>query len=78
MNFQLDDLSMHYKVIGEGMPVLMLHGRPTDHAASMGAFEPVFRERTGWQRIYVDLPGMGLTTGGSWINGNDDVVDVLL
>ena len=78
MNFQLDDLSMHYKVIGEGMPVLMLHGRPTDHEASMGAFEPVFRERTGWQRVYVDLPGMGLTTGGSWVNGNDDVVDVLL
>lgn len=78
MRYQLKDLSLHYRVEGEGMPILLLHGRPTDHRSMVGAFEPLFKNRPGWQRIYVDLPGMGDTTGGSWLNSNDDVVDVLL
>ncbi|WP_420628210.1 alpha/beta fold hydrolase [Candidatus Leptofilum sp.] len=78
MKFHLKDLSLHYRVEGEGVPILLLHGRPTDHEAMVGAFEPIFSERTGYRRIYVDLPGMGRTSGGSWLMGNDDVVDVLL
>ena len=78
MNFEQDGLSLHYRLEGEGRPVLLLHGRPTDHRAMVGAFEPIFKERAGWQRIYVDLPGMGKTTGGRWLAGNDDVVDLLL
>ena len=78
MYFQLDNLSLFYHVEGDGMPVLLLHGRPTDHEAMVGAFEPIFRERSGYQRIYVDMPGMGRTTGGSWLMGNEDVVDVLI
>ena len=78
MNFELDDLRMHYCVEGEGTPILMLHGRPTDHRAMMGAFEPIFQDRPGWQRIYVDMPGMGDTTGGSWIDSNEAVVNVLI
>ena len=58
MSFQLNDLNLNYRIIGEGVPILMLHGRPTDHESMMGAFEPIFREREGWQRVYVDLPGM--------------------
>ncbi|WP_420644633.1 alpha/beta fold hydrolase [Candidatus Leptofilum sp.] len=78
MKFHLKDLSLHYCVEGEGVPVLMLHGRPTDHEAMVAAFEPIYGTRTGFQRIYVDLPGMGLTRGGSWINSNDDVLEVML
>ena len=78
MKFQLKDLSMHYRIEGSGLPVLMLHGRPTDHEAMVAAFEPIFEARTGFQRIYVDLPGMGLSHGGSWICSNDDVLAVML
>ncbi len=77
MTYQLRDLTLPYKVVGEGQPVLMLHGWPTDHRSMVGAFEPVFSQREGWKRIYLDLPGMGEATGGSWLTGNDDVVDVL-
>lgn len=77
MDYPLDDLTMRYEVFGEGQPILMLHGRPTDRHSTIGAFEPIFNQRDGWQRIYVDLPGMGETTGGSWINSTEDVVAVL-
>lgn len=77
MWYELDDLKMYYEVHGEGQPILLLHGLPNDHNVMVSAFEPVFQEREGWQRIYVDLPGMGQTSGGSWLAGNDDVLAVL-
>ena len=78
MIYELKDLKLYYMIEGEGVPILMLHGRPTDHHAMVGAFEPIFSDRNDWQRIYIDLPGMGATQGGSWINGNKDIVEVLL
>ncbi len=78
MIFTLKDLQLHYEIRGAGTPLLMLHGQPTDRRVMISAFEPIFAERTGWQRIYVDLPGMGATTGGSWIDSNEKVVEVLL
>lgn len=78
MWYEVDDLKMYYEVHGEGQPVLLLHGSPSDHNMTASAFEPIFREREGYQRIYVDLPGMGQTTGGSWLAGNDDVVALLV
>jgi pimeloyl-ACP methyl ester carboxylesterase len=40
--------------------------------------EPVFGERPGWRRIYLDLPGRGATTGEPWITTNDQVLDIVL
>ena len=78
MIFKYRDLHMFYRTEGEGTPILFLHGWPTDHQIMVGAFEPIFRERAGYERIYVDLPGMGETTGGSWLDGNDGVLEVLV
>lgn len=77
MNYELDDLKLRYEVFGEGQPVLMLHGRPLDRHSMIEAYEAIFSERPGWQRIYPDLPGMGETTGGSWIDSDDEVLAVL-
>ena len=78
MEFKVEDLTLIYETRGEGQPVLMLHGWPTDRHAMLGAMEPIFSQREGWQRVYVDLPGMGETSGGSWIKGNDEVLAVLV
>jgi pimeloyl-ACP methyl ester carboxylesterase len=40
--------------------------------------EPVFSERPGWRRIYLDLPGRGATKGEPWITTNDQVLDIVL
>lgn len=37
------------------------------------AIEPVFLETDGWERVYVDLPGHGRSSGAG-INSQDDVV----
>lgn len=36
-----------------------------------------FTQRAGWQRIYLDLPGMGKTPSADWISSSDDVLNVL-
>jgi pimeloyl-ACP methyl ester carboxylesterase len=77
MKCQVRDVSVHYEVRGNGRPLLMLHGNPTDHRSMMGAFEPIFQDREGWQRIYLDLPGMGLTPGAEWIRGTDEMLLVI-
>jgi pimeloyl-ACP methyl ester carboxylesterase len=56
----------------------MLHGLPTDHRHMMSDMEPLFEHRTGWKRIYPDLPGMGKTPGPDWINHQDQMLDVVL
>jgi pimeloyl-ACP methyl ester carboxylesterase len=44
----------------------------------MGCLEPVFDARTGYRRIYPDLPGMGRTPAPEAINSAHDVLGVLL
>lgn len=63
--------------LGEGRPVVLLHGRPADHRLMTVAFEPIFEARPGWRRIYLDLPGMGETPGADWIRSLDDVLDIV-
>jgi pimeloyl-ACP methyl ester carboxylesterase len=40
--------------------------------------EPLFRQRDGWKRIYLDLPGHGRTPGKDWITNQDKILDVVL
>jgi pimeloyl-ACP methyl ester carboxylesterase len=56
----------------------MLHGSHTDHHELMYSLEPLFETRTGWRRIYPDLPGRGKTPGADWINSQDDILAVIL
>ncbi|WP_028778593.1 alpha/beta fold hydrolase [Shimazuella kribbensis] len=77
MECKLDSITIHYEVRGSGIPILMLHGYSCDHQLMMGCMEPLFEERLGWQRIYIDLPGMGLTKGEDWINSTDDMLSVV-
>ena len=66
-------------VVGEGTPVVTVHGMGVDHRVMSGCMEPVFEARSEpWKRIYFDLPGMGRTEGASWIASSDDMVDLIL
>lgn len=47
--------------IGEGLPVLIIHGWKMEARVEELDFEPIFSTIPGLRRIYVDLPGMGTT-----------------
>ncbi|MGO2708798.1 MAG: alpha/beta fold hydrolase [Leuconostoc mesenteroides] len=54
MEFQ----GLTYEVMGEGIPIVFLHGLYLDRESTMFFFEPQVRFN-GFKRIYIDLPGMG-------------------
>lgn len=56
--------------------LVVLHGFPIDHRLCLAAFEPSFRQRPGWRRIYPDFPGMGQTRAPQWVSSTDDVFTV--
>ncbi|MDY0095123.1 MAG: alpha/beta hydrolase [Candidatus Vecturithrix sp.] len=78
MQCQIRDLDVYYEIYGEGRPLLMIHGFGPDHQLMTGCMEPVFHQRSGWRRIYFDLPGMGKTPGKSWITNSDQMLAIVL
>ena len=78
MECRLPDITVHYEVIGEGRPIIVLPGWPDDGKVPADYLEPAFEGKAGWRRIYLDLPGRGLTRGEPWITSNDDVLRIVL
>lgn len=78
MECKVRDLTVYYEELGHGRPLLMLHGGGLDHRHMLDDMEPLFTARTGWRRLYPDLPGMGKTPAADWIANQDDMLDVVL
>jgi pimeloyl-ACP methyl ester carboxylesterase len=70
-------VAVNYHELGSGMPVLILHGAGVDHREPTAALEPLFAQRPGYRRIYLDLPGMGGTPADT-VNTNGDVLDLVI
>ena len=68
---------LHSVEIGEGHPLLILHGGGLDHRHMRDALEPAFDDRPHFRRVYADLPGHGLSDGQG-INSQDDVLSRLI
>lgn len=49
------------QVLGEGLPLVVIHGFGVDHRIMLPLEDAI--EESGWQRIYIDLP---------WTEGNAD------
>ncbi|WP_019555555.1 alpha/beta fold hydrolase [Propionispira raffinosivorans] len=77
MKCKIRDLNIYYESIGEGMPVVMIHGFITDHRILSGCMESVFEHLKGYKRLYLDLPGMGKTKAKDWIKNSDDMLKVI-
>ncbi|KAF3386788.1 hypothetical protein F1880_000779 [Penicillium rolfsii] len=58
--------------IGEGLPILIVHGWEMDGRVEALDFEPIFSKVIGLRRIYVDLPGMGTSLANN-IKNMDDI-----
>ncbi|MBE5103729.1 alpha/beta hydrolase [Bacillus thuringiensis] len=75
---RIKDAGIYYEIVGEGKPVVIIHGCAPDHRLMMKCMESVFQKYEGYQRIYIDLPGMGKSNAPDWINSSDRIVEVLI
>ena len=78
MRLDLGRIDVHYEALGEGRPLFVLPGWPDSWEVPADYLEPLFVDRPGWRRLYLDLPGRGETRAEPWIQSNDDVLDVVL
>lgn len=78
MKCKFKNLEVNYEVYGSGKPVIMLHGSPVDHRIMEGCMEPIFKTKSNYRRIYMDMPGMGKTKGADWIVNLDDMLEVII
>lgn len=78
MKCVIRDVPLFYETYGAGTPIILIHGFSCDHHLMTGCIEPLFIQKQGWQRIYLDLPGMGKTPGDEAINSSDDILDIVV
>jgi pimeloyl-ACP methyl ester carboxylesterase len=78
MKREISDPNFQYETHGEGIPILMIHGFGIDRHVMIGCMEPIFKTRSGWKRIYFDLPGMGRTTAPQWMSNADQMLEAIL
>lgn len=71
-------IAINYEIMGEGKPMLMLHGYSPDHRLMTGCMERVTGITDNFKRIYLDLPGMGKSESAEWINSSDIMLDIVL
>lgn len=69
---------LHYRSIGTGKPIIVLHGVGLDHRYMMDGMEPGFRATGAWNRIYVDLPGHGRSPARDDICSQDDLLNAVM
>jgi pimeloyl-ACP methyl ester carboxylesterase len=58
MKCTIRDVPLSYKSYGTGTPIILLHSFSCDHRQMKGWMEPLFAQQQGWQRLYLDLPGI--------------------
>ena len=74
--FTYNSTIIDYEIIGVGAPILFLHGWGMDKRIMTGCFEPIFDNLNNFRRIYIDLPGMGMSTTGD-VTCSDDMLEIL-
>jgi pimeloyl-ACP methyl ester carboxylesterase len=70
--------NIYYEEYGTGTPIVMIHGFSPDHRLMKGCMEPIFQERDGNRRIYIDLPGMGQTKDYEFIHNSDEMLEAVI
>lgn len=75
---KIRDIDMNYQEYGEGRPLLIIHGAPSNGRMFAALCEPHLKERTGWRRLYPDLLDYGDGGIPPSINSSDAVVDILI
>lgn len=73
MLFKSSHGNIYYKIVGSGLPVVILHGYQLSHHVMSHSLEPVFKKVGGFRRIYIDLPGMGRSAHVQGLQSSNDI-----
>ena len=77
MKIKLNKATVNYEIIGSGIPIVMFNGFATDKKMMKGCMEPIFNNKSGWKRVYLDHPGVGKTEIHNNFNDYRDVFEVV-
>lgn len=72
------DIELNYVLHRQGKPILFLHGNGLSKESMEKIYEPIFSNITNYQRIYIDLPGMGDSGASNKIQNSDMMLEYLL
>lgn len=78
MKIQVNDVLINYKIYGEGQPLLFIHGNALNIDSMDKIYEPLMQDKHHFQRIYLDLPGMGASSSTPNITNSDDMLDYII
>lgn len=78
MELTIKETPIYYEEYGEGTPVICLHGYTVDSNLMKGCLEPIFTEKDGYKRIYIDFPGMGNSPANPYIKNSDNMLECLI
>lgn len=78
MKRKIKNVLINYEIIGDGIPIIMLHGYCVDHRIMLGCMENVKSIKKDYKRIYIDLPGMGASESAEWITNSDIMLDIVI
>jgi len=78
MECLLKNITVSYEVYGKGQPIFILPGWGNSATLSAEWWEPIFQNRQGLQRIYIDPPGHGKTSGKDWIANQDKILGIII
>ncbi len=72
-----ESYSLQAFTAGKGIPIVILHGAMLDHSMMEACMEPIFEKVAGYQRFYLDLPGMGETEASIASASSDQILELL-
>jgi pimeloyl-ACP methyl ester carboxylesterase len=64
--------------VGQGTPLLAIHGWSADHRYMAADIEPNFSRSSSWRRIYFDLPGHGTTIAPDWLKTQSQMIEIVV
>lgn len=78
MFYKYLDYNLYYETIGEGKPMVILHGFGGNGGFMKACMEPIFNTQDKYQRIYIDMPGMGKSDFDLEYASANKILEVLL
>ena len=75
---EIQGIKIDVEEIGQGTPLLVIHGWSADHRYMAADIEPNFSPTSSWKRIYFDLPGHGTTIAPSWLQTQSQMIEIVV